>query len=172
MKVPKKIAVSVSFSMLLVAVGCSKQDENSAPTTPSTNASASATEMLKEKASEVAATVKEKTEAATQAAQQTAAKVQTEVAVQTKAAQEAVTTQAATLDSKVKAVVAKAQQLYSEGKFNDALTSLNTLAAENLSAENQAMVSRLKEQVQTALKGAANLTDKASKGVSGLLQPQ
>jgi len=171
MKVPKRIAASVSFSVLLAVAGCAKQDET-APATPSTNTSASTTEMLKEKASEVAATIQEKTEVATQAAQETAAKIQTEVAAQTKAVQETVTTQAATVESKVKEVVAKAQQLYSEGKFQDAMTSLNTLASENLSAENQAVVARLKEQVQTALQGAANLTDKANKAVGGLLQPQ
>jgi hypothetical protein len=171
MKIPKSIAASLSISMLLATAGCSKKEEP-APATPSTNASASTAEMLKEKASEVAATVKEKTEVATQAAQETAAKIQTEVAAQTKAVQETVTTQATAVESKVKEVVAKAQQLYSEGKFQDAMTSLNTLASEKLSVENQAIVARLKEQVQTALQGAANLTDKANKAVGGLLQPQ
>ena len=171
MKIVKSIATSLSICSLLAAVGCAKQEEN-APATPSTNTSVTTTEMLKEKASEVATTIKEQTEVATQAAQETAAKIQTEVAAQTKAVRETVATQASTVETKVKAVVAKAQQLYSEGKFQDAMTSLNTLASENLSAENQAVVARLKEQVQTALQGAANLTDKANKTVGGLLQPQ
>ena len=169
MKNSKTIAAFLLSSALLA--GCAKQ-EDSAPATPSTNTSASATEILKEKASEVAATVKEQTKEVTQAAQETAAKIQAEAATQTKAVQEKLGEQTSAVQTKVQAVVAKAQQLYSEGKFHDAMASLNTLSSENLSAENQAVVARLKEQVQTALQGAANLTDKANKAVGGLLQPQ
>ncbi|HEX7861719.1 MAG TPA: hypothetical protein VF773_15390 [Verrucomicrobiae bacterium] len=169
MKTPQTIAAFVLSSSLLV--GCAKQDD-ATPAASATNTSASTTDILKEKASEVAATVKEQTKEVTQAAQETAAKIQAETATQTKAVQEKLGEQASTVETKVKAVVAKAQQLYSEGKFNDAMTSLNTLASDNLSVENQAVVARLKEQVQAALQGAANLTDKANKTVGGLLQPQ
>ena len=168
MKTNRIAIVASVLSMLLSAVGCSKQEEGAAPAAETTT---SISETLKENAAKVGETVQAQTEAVKKAAEETAATVRTEVTAQQTAVQQAVSEQAATVESKVKEVMAKAQQLYSEGKFQDALTSLNSLAATQLSPENQATVQKLKEQIQSALQSAATATDKANKAVGNLLQP-
>ena len=158
------------MSILLLAVGCSKQED--AVVAPPPESTKSISQTLNENAAKVGETVQAQTEVVKKAAEDTAATVQTEAAAQQTAVQQAATEQAASADSKVKAVIAKAQQLYSEGKFQDALTSLNSLATTQLSPENHATVQRLKEQIQSALQSASTATDKANKAVGGLLQPR
>ena len=170
MKSNRIITVSSVISIFLFAAGCSKQEET--VVAPPAESTKSISQTLNENAAKVGETVQAQTEVVKKAAEETAATVRTEVAAQQTAVKQAATEQAATVDSKVQAVIAKAQQLYAEGKFQDALTSLNSLAATQLSPENQATVQKLKEQIQTALQSAATATDKANKAVGGLLQPK
>ena len=137
---------------------------------PPAESTKSISETLNENAAKAGETVQAQTEVVKKAAEETTATVRTEVVAQQTAVQQAAKEQAATVDSKVQAVIAIAQQLYAEGKFQDAFTSLNGLVATQLSPENQATVQKLKEQIQTALQGAATATDKANKAVGGLLQ--
>lgn len=65
------------------------------------------------------------------------------------------------VSAQVQQAVTKAQTLLKEGKFQDALTSLNGLSDLKLSAEQSKLVSDLKAQIQTA-KGAGSDAAKAA----------
>jgi hypothetical protein len=72
--------------------------------------------------------------------------------------------------AQVNAAVAKAQALLKEGKFQDALTSLNGLSDLKLSAEQGKLVNDLKTQIQTAMAAAKGAGSDAAKAAADLFK--
>ncbi len=141
----------VAACALTAFVGCSKREEApAAPQTPGLAANA---------AQRFTQTVQAQTEVVKETAKETATNVQT---------------QANVASDKVQALIEQAKALVDQNKLSEALSLLNSLSGQQLSAEQQSLVQKLKEQIQKLSEAAIKTEagDEAAKTIGGLRQPQ
>ena len=128
-----RLTLAVAIGSLVLAFGCSKQEEG----VPSSQSSETASTGLVQK---VTTTAKEQTEAAKETIQTTATNIQAQA------------TDATT--SKVQGIIDQAKKLMSENKMSEALTTLKGLDGQQLTPDQQTLVESLKAQIQKALDAA------------------
>lgn len=155
----------LSLGGFLLAAGCSKPEETSAP--PAAD--------LQKKADVVASEAKPAVEPPTPAVQQTSAQVDTQAVAAVAVAPAVVTNapaQTEAITSKTQSSIDAIRKLLADKKWSEALKMVSDLAATQLTPEQQASVDALKQQ---ALKlgqeeAATKAADQGSKALGGLLQ--
>jgi hypothetical protein len=129
----------------IFALGCNKQEEP--PAAPQASEPANA---LSTQASEAIDTVKT-----------TAKQVASETTAQVDAAQQ-----------QAQGIIDKAKAYIAEKKYQEALTSLNSLAGTKLTSGQQSLVDSLKAQIKTALAKATTTGTNAASALGNLLGGQ
>lgn len=139
MKITSLITLIIAGTITLGVVGCKKEEPIVKSPTEATEAAASqSADAIKDGTEKAVEQVKESATAATAAA-----------------------------SDKIDSIIATAQKLVGEAKFQDALTALSDLKGMTLSEAQQKLVDGLKAQIQKALSGDA--AAKGASAVGGLL---
>ena len=137
MKTIRLIKSLTAIAMLIAVVGCNKdstaRQEMDKAATDAGDAVKNAADAIKEGGEKVAQDVKQAGEAVAKDVTNRVGEL------------------AAPINAKTQEVIDGAKKLFSEGKFEEALTQLKDLGAGNLSAEDQAIVNNLKARINKAM---------------------
>jgi hypothetical protein len=153
MKTRNQIVALAIGGLVIAAFGCSKQEE----ATSTAPAPMPKRETAANPAPPPASGAPAAAETAKDAAHDTA-----------KAAQ----TATSDLAAKFQGIIDQVQKLISENKPTEALSLLDSLNGQQLTADQQSVVQKLKDQIQKPSQAASQATDEASKAVGGPVQPK
>lgn len=154
-------------------LGCGKKEEAPPPAPAKSegsklmDAANDAGKQVVDAAREVGQQVGEKAKEAGQAVGEAVKNVSQDI---NSAAKSALGDSTAGVTAKYQEVVAKAQALLKDAKYEDALNSLKGLADLKLSPEQQKVVADLKTQIQTAWDASKKATGTATDAVKGLFK--
>jgi gas vesicle protein len=157
----------------LALAGCGKKEEPAPPPPAPSQGSKliesanDAGKQVVDAAREVGQQVGEKAKEAGQAVGEAVKNVSQDINT---AAKSALGDSTAAVTAKYQEVVAKAQSLLKDAKYEDALNSLKSLADLKLTPEQQKVVSDLKTQIQTAWDASKKATGTATEAVKGLFK--
>jgi hypothetical protein len=161
--------LAITTTLLALASGCSKQDQDQAPAVSAPRPSATA---VTEDAKNAAGAVQEQAAGVQKSVTGAIAEVKDQAAAVKDTAAQAASDAQTALTSKAQSMLESAQKLIAEKNWTAALKTLGDLGGLKLSPEQQATLASLKEQAQKLAQEAASskVANQAEKAVGDLLK--